>query len=76
MAYMGRDQSHAPAALPTGEKHPVPIEQEIVWALEPVWQFWKKQNLFPQPRYEAPDSLDRSVVNVPTAVNMQSESHF
>ena len=73
---MGRDQSHAPAALPPGEEHPVPIEQEAAWALEPVWSFWKRKNLFPQPGYEAPYRLERSLVSVPTTLHMYSESHL
>jgi hypothetical protein len=36
-------QLHAPAALPPGEKPPVPIGQEAGWAPEPVSKLWSTE---------------------------------
>jgi len=42
-----RRQLHAPANLPPGrgEGRPVPNEQEVQWALEPVWVFGEEEHL-------------------------------
>jgi len=40
-------QLHIPAAL-LQENNPLPIEQEVEWAPEPVWTFWgRKKSLAP-----------------------------
>ena len=38
-------QLYALAALPTGKEPLLPIKEETGWALEPVWMFWRRQNL-------------------------------
>jgi hypothetical protein len=40
-------QLHAPAALPPGEKPPVPIGYEVGWTPEPVWTTWRRENSWP-----------------------------
>jgi hypothetical protein len=35
-------QFHAPAALPPGIEHLVPIGYEVGWTPEPVWTTWRK----------------------------------
>jgi hypothetical protein len=43
-------QLQAPAALPPGEKLPVPIEQEAGWVPESVWTLWSREKyLLPTP---------------------------
>jgi len=36
-------QLHAPAALLSGKKPPVPIEQEAGWAPQPAWKRWRRE---------------------------------
>jgi len=38
-------QIHAPAALLSGKEPLVPIEQEAVWAPEPVWTRWRETSV-------------------------------
>ena len=38
-------QLYALAALPTRKEPLLPIKEEAGWALEPVWMFWRRQNL-------------------------------
>jgi hypothetical protein len=41
-------QLHAPAALPPGKEHLVPIGYGAGWAPEPVWTLWWREK-FPAP---------------------------
>ena len=38
-------QLYALAALPTEKEPFLPIKEEAGWAPEPVWMFWRGQNL-------------------------------
>jgi hypothetical protein len=47
-------QLHAPVALTSGKKPPVPIGYEVGWASESVWTLWRREQFFltgiePQP---------------------------
>ena len=42
---------HALAAL-SQAKFPVRTEQEAGWVPEPVWAFWRRENLLPLPEFE------------------------
>jgi hypothetical protein len=40
-------QLHTPVALLPGKKPPVPFEKNVGWIPEPVWKFWRREDLFP-----------------------------
>jgi hypothetical protein len=48
------DQFHAPATLPQGIEHPVPIGQEAEWAPKPAWTIWRSENILTH-RHSNPD---------------------
>jgi hypothetical protein len=41
------DQFCAPTTLPLQKEHPVPIEQEAGWVLEPLWVFQRRDDVIP-----------------------------
>jgi hypothetical protein len=56
-------QLQAPAALLSGTQSTASIVQEAGWAPEPVWTFWRKENLFSLLGLPA-----RSLVAIPTGL--------
>jgi hypothetical protein len=38
-------QPHASAVLPPRKEVPVPIGYDTIWAPEPVWMLWSRENL-------------------------------
>jgi len=40
-------QLHVPAALAPGKQPPVPTDQEVGWAPEQVWTWWREKSQVP-----------------------------
>ena len=44
------------------------VDQEDVWAPEPVWTFWRKKKSFASPAIQSQDRPVCSLVSVPTTL--------
>jgi hypothetical protein len=47
-------QLYAPATLPSGKEHPVPIRQEAGWEPEPVWTWCRIEKFLAPTRNRTP----------------------
>jgi hypothetical protein len=58
-----------PGQLNPGEGAPVPIEQEVGWALEWIWTFLEKRKSLAPTRIRIPDSLGCSLASILTRLS-------
>ena len=61
------DQLHGLVALPR-ERTPISFEDEAGWTPDPIWMFWRKENVFAYARIRTPYCPVRSRVTIPTTV--------